>query len=347
LPRHEPLRGTLAFKVKATCVMSAVLALTACATSSTSAPKVAPATSIKQVVIIVKENHSFDNYFGGLEDPVLQLPHCPSLAAQAGCQYASTDIPAYYDYAQEFGYADMYFTDIRGPSWPNDLMMIAGQTPLASDPPPPLKTWVCPTTCYDLPTIGDELTQADVTWRNYGLKLYDPFLSIKRYATDSVHNVDGDNFFNDVSEGNLPAVSWIRPDPGVSEHPGYDIRVGERWTVNVVDALMRSQYWSSTAILITWDDAGDVPDHVAPPVLERTASGKALRYGYRVPLLVISPFTHQGQVSHQLLSHVSLLKFIENIFHLPSLTSRDRDAASPDEFFDLDMAPRAPMFVKP
>jgi len=323
------------------------MALTACGSSGAPASKVAPTSSIRHVVIIVKENHSFDNYFGGLEDPVLQLPHCPSFTAQSTCQYASADIPAYYEYAREFGYSDMYFTDILGPSWPNDLMMIAGQTPLVADPPPPLTTWVCPATCYDLPTIGDELTQANVTWRNYGLKLYDPFLSIKRYATDSVHNGDVDSFFDAVTAQNLPAVSWVRPDPDVSEHPGFDIRVGEQWTVKVVDALMRSDYWSSTAIFITWDDSGDVLDHVRPPVLERTASGRALRYGYRVPLLVISPFTHKSQVSHRLLSHVSLLKFIENLFHLQPLTSRDRDAASPDDFFDPNMAMRAPVLADP
>jgi phospholipase C len=326
---------------------SVVVALTACASNPTASPTPPRTAGIKHVVIIIKENHSFDNYFGSLEDPVLQLPHCPTFTTQTRCQYTSTDIPAYYELAREFGYGDTYFTDIRGPSWPNDMMMIAGTTPLNSDPPLPLTTWICPTTCYDMPTIGDELTSADVTWRNYGLDLYDPFLSIRRYATDSVHNVATTNFFNDVAAGHLPAVSWIRPAPDVSEHPGYDIKVGEEWTVTVVDALMRSQDWRSTAIFITWDDAGSVPDHVAPPVLERTPSGQPLRYGYRVPLLVISPFTHKGQVSHRLLSHVSLLKFIEALFHLQSLTSRDRDAASPNEFFDQRMLPRAPVFATP
>jgi phospholipase C len=325
--------------------MSAAVALAACASSSAPASTVAHANPIKHVVIIVKENHSFDNYFASLEDPVLQIPHCTSPVKQVKCQYNSSDIPAYYAYARDFGYADMYFTDIRGPSWPNDLMMIAAQTPRTDDPPPPLTGWVCPENCYDLPTIGEELTTANVGWKNYGTSLYDPFLSIKRYANDHLHNVDVNALFADLASDALPSVAWVRPDPKVSEHPGFDIHTGEQWTVSVVDAIMRSSYWSSTAIFITWDDAGDVPDHVAPLVLERTVSGKPLRYGYRVPLLVISPFTHEGQVSHRLLSHVSLLKFIENLFNLRPLTSRDRDAGSPDEFFDFNMALRAPVFV--
>src|SRR5437588_135054 len=78
--------------------------------------------SIRHVVIIVKENHSFDNYFGSLQSPPLSLPHCTSLVAQVNCQYDGSDIPAYYAYARNFGYADTYFTDVRGPSWPNDMM---------------------------------------------------------------------------------------------------------------------------------------------------------------------------------------------------------------------------------
>jgi phospholipase C len=282
-------------------------------------------------VILVKENHSFDNYFGSLENPPLSSPHCASRVKQVRCQYDSSDIPAYYQYARTFGYADNYFTDIRGPSWPNQMMMIAGQSPLVDDPPLPLTTWVCPMTCYDFPTIGDRLSESGVTWRNYGEQIYDPFRSISRFRTDQVHNVGVPQFFDDLGTGSLPAVAWVRPSPTASEHPGYDVKQGEQWSVDIVNAIMRSTYWSSTAILITWDDAGDVADHVVPPVLERSDTGKPIRHGFRVPLLVISPFTPAGTVSHDLLSHVSLLRFIEDLFHI-GLSS----------FFEFSQAARSP-----
>jgi phospholipase C len=313
---------------------------------STAAPaRRAMQSSIKHVVILVKENHSFDNYFGSIENPPLSLPHCDSRVEQVGCQYDSSDIPSYYQYTRTFGYADNYFTDVRGPSWPNQMMMIAGQAPLVDDPPLPLTTWVCPMTCYDFPTIGDRLSDSGVTWRNYGEQIYDPFRSILRFETDQVHNVGVPQFFDDLVAGTLPAVAWVRPPPTESEHPGYDVGQGEQWSVNVVNSIMRSWYWSSTATLITWDDAGDVADHVVPPVLERSDTGKPIRYGHRVPLLVISPFTPASTVSHQLLSHVSLLKFIEDLFHIEPLTFRDRTANGLSSFFDFSLPARSPLIL--
>jgi len=297
---------------------------------------------IRHIVIVVKENHSFDNYFNSLETPPRKLPHCASMTEASDCEYGSSDIPAYYRYASDFGYGNRYFTDIRGPSWPNLMMMIAGQTPLLDDPAAPTTEWTCPNYCYSFPTIGDRLSDAGVTWRNYGTKLYDPFLSIDRYATDTEHNADELRFFDDVSAGMLPSVVWVRPSAPESEHPGYDISQGEQWTVGVVNAIMRSSYWSSTAILLTWDDAGDVVDHVPPPVVEREGSGVPIRYGHRVALIVISPYTPAGTVSQVLLSHVSLLRFIEDVFQVRSLTFRDQTANGLSEFFDFTRAARPP-----
>src|SRR5439155_110309 len=185
-----------------------------------------------------------------------------------------------------------------------------------------------------------------VTWRNYGTKLYDPFLSIDRYATDTEHNADELRFFDDVIAGMLPSVVWVRPSAPESEHPGYDISQGEQWTVGVVNAIMRSSYWSSTAILLTWDDAGDVVDHVPPPVVEREGSGVPIRYGHRVALIVISPYTPAGTVSQVLLSHVSLLRFIEDVFQVRSLTFRDQTANGLSEFFDFTRAARPPEILR-
>lgn len=300
---------------------------------------------ISHVVIIVKENHSFDNYFGSLETPVSRLPPCASRTEASACQYAESDLAPYYRYARDFGIADNYFTDIRGPSWPNLMMMIAGQTPIYVDPPTNTTTWICPAYCYSFPTIGDRLDEAGISWRNYGTKLYDPFLSIDRFASDTGHNTDEQQFFADVDGNRLPSVVWVRPSAAESEHPGYDIERGQAWSVGIINAIMRSQYWRSTAILLTWDDSGDVVDHVAPPVVERDDSGAPIRYGHRVGLIVMSPYTPSGTVSHALLSHVSLLRFIEDVFQVPALTFRDASATGLSSFFDFSVPARSPLIL--
>jgi phospholipase C len=152
-------------------------------------------------------------------------------------------------------------------------------------------------------------------------------------------------FFDDVSSGTLPAVAWVRPSGPESEHPGYDIVKGEQWTVNIINAIMRSRFWSSTALLVTWDDAGDVIDHISPPVVEKSPAGTPIRYGFRVPLLVISPFTAEGTVSHELLSHVSLLRLIEDQFRTEPLTVRDRTANGLKAFFDFSKPARSPVVL--
>jgi phospholipase C len=297
--------------------------------------------SIDHVVILVKENHTFDNLFAARSGGA--APRCSSYVAQGACSYTEADLPAYYRYARDFGLADRYFADVNGPSWPNHMVMVAGRTPLVANPTESSgPDWSCPTTCYDFPTIGDSLSGAGIGWRNYGEAIFDPFRAIRHLATDNAHNQPETAFFEDLAAGRLPAVSWVRPSYPESEHPGYDVRQGETWTVDVVNAVMRSPAWPSTAILVTWDDGGTSTDSVQPPVVERSGEGTPVRYGPRVPLLVISPYTPRGTVSHRTLSHVSLLRYVETRFGVAPLTALDRQAASLDEFFDMNRPPRPP-----
>src|SRR5438105_9909608 len=131
--------GLVSSRLRAALASAIALVVYGCVPAAPSATTSPPTVgSIRHVVIIVKENHSFDNYFGSLQSPPLSLPHCTSLVAQVNCQYDGSDIPAYYAYARNFGYADTYFSDVRGPSWPNDMMMIAAQSPRSDDPTLPL-----------------------------------------------------------------------------------------------------------------------------------------------------------------------------------------------------------------
>jgi phospholipase C len=116
------------------------------------------------------------------------------------------------------------------------------------------------------------------------------------------------NFFAAAKAGNLPAVSWITPNKTVSEHPPGLVSAGQTYVTGLVNAIMRSPDWNSTAIFVAWDDWGGFYDHVNPPQVD------ALGYGLRVPGLVISPYAKRNYIDHQTLSFDAYLKFIEDDF---------------------------------
>ena len=116
------------------------------------------------------------------------------------------------------------------------------------------------------------------------------------------------NFFRAARRGRLPAVSWVIPNDRVSEHPPARVSAGQAWVTQVVNAVMRSPNWKSTAIFVTWDDWGGFYDHVTPPIVDKNG------YGLRVPGLVISPYARRGFIDHQILSFDAYLKFVEDRF---------------------------------
>jgi phospholipase C len=115
-------------------------------------------------------------------------------------------------------------------------------------------------------------------------------------------------FMQAAKQGTLPAVSWVVPDFTHSEHPGAAVSAGQAWVAHLIDTVMRSPDWSSTAIFLAWDDWGGFYDHVVPPRIDRNG------YGLRVPALVISPWAKRGYIDHQTLSFDAYLKFIEDDF---------------------------------
>ena len=134
-------------------------------------------------------------------------------------------------------------------------------------------------------------------------------------AFDTVHQdrqandvVPLKSLFSDAAHGKLPAVSWVVPNNADSEHPPALVSTGQSYVTRIINAIMRSKDWSSTAIFVTWDDWGGFYDHIMPPRVD--ANG----YGIRVPGLVISPYARQGYIDHQVLSFDAYLKFIEDDF---------------------------------
>jgi phospholipase C len=129
------------------------------------------------------------------------------------------------------------------------------------------------------------------------------------HADGQLANVQpSQNFFSNAAKGTLPAVSWVVPNGANSEHPPASIANGQAWVTSVVNAVMNSPDWNSSAIFLSWDDWGGFYDHVPPPKVNEQG------LGIRVPGIVISPWARKGVIDHQQLSTDSYLKFIEDDF---------------------------------
>jgi phospholipase C len=165
---------------------------------------------------------------------------------------------------------------------------------------------------------------------------------------------DVSRFLADARSGHLPAVSWVVPNQPQSDHPPANIATGQAYVTNLINTVMRGPDWSSTAIIVTWDDWGGFYDHVPPPVVDQNG------YGLRVPSLVISPYARRGFVDHQTLSFDAFNKFIEDDF-LSGQRLNPRTDGRPDPRlgvresvpqlgdlaadFNFSQRPRAPMLL--
>ena len=200
--------------------------------------------------------------------------------------------------------------------------------------------------CIDVPVLPDRLSEADISWRYYlGDNGYVQPLDMVRHVRFGPayrRVVPDDAFLSDLAAGRLPAVSWLIPDVEVSDHPASgSLCAGENWTVEVLDALMRSPEWEHTAVVLTWDDFGGFYDHEPPPHVD------LFGFGPRVPMLLISPWARRGLVTHEPLEFSSVLKMIETIWGLEPLTMRDRKASDMLDLFDFTGASRPPLLLQP
>ncbi|HEY1429671.1 MAG TPA: alkaline phosphatase family protein, partial [Candidatus Tumulicola sp.] len=144
------------------------------------------------------------------------------------------------------------------------------------------------------------------------------------------------NIFTDIQNGQLQAMSWIVPSQDDSDHPGDKTDNGPSWVASLVNAIGESAYWKSTAIIVVWDDWGGLYDHVAPPGNRDMQGGP----GFRVPMIVISPYVAQGKVYHTSYRFGSIIRYVEQNFGLPSLGTTDSTSHSILNMFDYGQPPR-------
>lgn len=334
--------------------------------TATAAPATA-ADRLRHVVVFIQENHTFDSLFAGFPgaDGQPAEADCPDAlrrdpphqhadafqpgaasSAEARCTYAEADVPNYWRLARAFTLCDRYFSEVRGPSHPNYLMLTAAQSPIINTP---ASGDECPAFCLDLPSLPERLDARGLTWQDYGGILTD----LRPLAgRPEIHDRQDEAFFAAAAAGRLPNVAWLNSGflndgDARSGHPPASLCAAENYAVQVLNALMAGPQWPATAVFLVWDDWGGFYDHVEPPVVERWADGTPFRYGFRVPCLVISPYARAGHVAHPLYSHVSVLRFIETVFGLEPLTERDASADAMLDCFDFDQAPRPALTLTP
>jgi phospholipase C len=197
-------------------------------------------------------------------------------------------------------------------------------------------------------TLADPLDAANTSWKYYtpALARYQPgsfrnaFLVIasiygnKKEWNEHISSPET-NIFHDISNDKLPAMSWVIPDGVTSDHPGYKSDTGPAWVASVVNAIDESSYWKSTAIVIVWDDWGGFYDPIAPPKLDDQGGP-----GFRVPMIVVSPYVPQGEVSHTVYGFGSIVRFIEDTWNLGRLGTTDKTSKSIGNMFNFKQSPR-------
>jgi phospholipase C len=219
--------------------------------------------------------------------------------------------------------------------------------------------------CFEHPTLTDELKAKGVSWR-----YYTPSAPAIWTAPNAIQHMCGPNapppnaiacvgsdwdndvvlytkqnpapILIDIRNHQLPAVSWVIPAGQNSDHADSTAAVGgPSWVASIVNAIGASSYWSNTAILITWDDWGGWYDHVPPPqiISDGTSWGSGYVYGFRVPLIVVSPYVKAGYISHVRHDFGSILRLIEELFDLPSLGYADAHADDLSDCFDFTQTP--------
>jgi phospholipase C len=291
-------------------------------------------------------------YDGGKMDGFVSAFSTRAAGELAMAHYDDQDLPYYWNIADNYVLFDRFFSSAHGGSVRNHMYWVAGQPGSAETGKEavPLAGWG-----DTIPTIFDRLEAAGISWKFY-IQNYDPtatirsqrvgdkgaqvvwapLLAMDRFLDNpelSKKIVNLSEYFNDLHNNTLPSVAFIVPS-GTSEHPPGSIQAGEAFVRTLINGLVQSSAWSSSAFLWSYDDWGGFYDHVAPPQVD--SSG----YGFRVPALLVSPYAKRGFVDHTTLDFTAGIAFIRDNWGVAPLASRDTQAASFMDAFDFKSGPR-------
>jgi phospholipase C len=295
-----------------------------------------------------------------------------TVAGTAGYKYVQrSDVQPYWTLAQQYTIGDRMFSTQSSGSYTAHQELVAGSAaPVGNgrviDFPTGLP-WGCdggagsttsiitpdrkvskngPFPCFDFPTIATQLDDKKVTWKYYAptvdagppfanlggdiWSVYDGIKSV-RYGPEWTTNISSPetNVLGDISAGKLAQVSYVIPSYANSDHSGSGSNTGPSWVTSVVNAIGESKYWKDTAVVIVWDEWGGWYDHVPPPQVDFDG------LGFRVPMIVVSPYARKAYVSHTQYEFGSVLKFVEEAFALQPLATSDVRANSIVDCFDF------------
>lgn len=268
--------------------------------------------------------------------------------------YDERDIPFSWNVADAYVLFDKFFSSAKGGSLQNHMYWVSGAAGTASP--------AIPSSGFgDLQTIFDRLEAAGIDWKFY-VQNYDrtvtfrnskamidrpaqvervPLLAFARFVDDPLlngHIVDLSEYYRDLDEGTLPAVSYVVSAAG-SASTQTSIQASERLGQSLINALTRSKAWGSSMLLWTYDGSGGWYDHVAPPQVDSNG------YGFRVPALLVSPFARRGFVDDTPLDFTSMVRFITTNWSVPPLATRDASAQTFMGAFDFANPGRPPAFL--
>ncbi|HTW59101.1 MAG TPA: alkaline phosphatase family protein [Terriglobales bacterium] len=283
--------------------------------------------------------------------------------------YDWTDLPFYYFMASNFATSDNWFSPALDRTQVNRMYLMAATSQGYAYPPGTDAADNAPLTAT---TIFDELTAAGISWKIYATDYnLDPtnhgtyLTQFAKYAPPNplpANVVPGTDFLTDIqNDATFPSVAFIEGGylSGRDEHPDNNVQSGASYVASLINGFMASPSWSDSVFILTYDEAGGTYDHVAPVAAVNpdgiapvdllpgdicTSGGSNCDFnytGFRVPMIVISPFTKKNYVDHTAADYTAILKFIETRFSLQPLTQRDAAQMDMTEFFDFQNVPWA------
>ncbi|HEY6396242.1 MAG TPA: alkaline phosphatase family protein [Solirubrobacteraceae bacterium] len=300
----------------------------------------------------------------------------PVVAPETMGYHTRSDLQFYYALADAFTICDGYYCSVIGPTDPNRLMSMSGSIDPAGAHGGPLLSTLsgaqrsAKAQTFTWPTMPESLDARGVSWKVYTdpaagsldnvLTYFKPYAPGSKLYNRAVVPTYPHDFMSDIADGKLPQVSWVLAGGLLTEHPAFSTPLaGEIVARQIVEALVsHPKIWRKTALFITWDENGGFFDHVAPPTPPPGTAGEYLTVatlpsdaqgirgpiglGFRVPMLVVSPFSRGGLVCSDTCDHTSTLRFLETRFgakvpnlsrwrhkHTGDLTSAFNFAAKP------------------